>query len=602
MNELKEKYSKLTDDELLTIVYVESSDYTEEAIKVAKIILDERGIGYPSEETISQTKKTYQESKKIEENLKYKDVGGWLLFFCISLTIINPLYNLVEIINMLKSFTVFVFIGSIFDIGLSIYGIYAGMSLWKIRPHAVKTAKRFLLVSLIYVVSITVLLIILGIINEEFIKIATRSVVYFIIWYSYLSKSKRVKETYGLDSIPQQNLPEENTEKEAPKQCPKCGAKNDEDSEFCINCGEKINLDITIETVQNKPERSDTIGIKKPGFSFKRYIKQWKFITIGVVVVLIIGLWYIIPPSSSSIFEKEKNKIVSIVSSKGLLKSPIKGTGFVIGPSGKIATNYHIICGAYKCSIKFLNGESYDEVNVLAVDAKRDIAILQINALHLLQAKLGNSAKVKTGNKCYVIGNPLGFERVISDGIVSNIVHSEQGYTSIQITAPVSEGNSGGPVYDRRGRVIGIATSSVKEGQNLNFAVPINYVKPLLLRKKREISLKEYTKNDANAYLYAGLEEMVCKNYSTAINQFYKAYEMDSTLTEACYMIGLTYILNKDFKVAKNWLKYYIKLEQNNSENISLVSTAEKFIKEMELNEKEQQIKLQEEYIKLFGY
>jgi len=168
------------------------------------------------------------------------------------------------------------------------------------------------------------------------------------------------------------------------------------------------------------------------------------------------------------------------------------GSGFVVDASGIVVTNLHVIQGARALAVK-VDGEIYDKVEILEYDARRDIAVLRIRPFGRLQTvPLGDSDAVEIGEEAVAVGNPKGMEHTVSSGLISAF-RQDEGYKLIQISVPISPGSSGGPLFDRRGRVIGITTAQLRgEGvQNLNFAVPINYAKPLIDPKATPITLAE---------------------------------------------------------------------------------------------------------------
>ncbi len=168
------------------------------------------------------------------------------------------------------------------------------------------------------------------------------------------------------------------------------------------------------------------------------------------------------------------------------------GSGFVVDASGLVVTNLHVIQGAGALAVK-VDGEIYDRVEILEYDARRDIAVLRIRPFgRLATVPLGDSDAVEIGEEAVAVGNPKGMEHTVSSGLVSAF-RQDEGYRLIQISVPISPGSSGGPLFDRRGRVIGITTAQLRgEGvQNLNFAVPINYAKPLIDPKATPIPLAE---------------------------------------------------------------------------------------------------------------
>lgn len=158
------------------------------------------------------------------------------------------------------------------------------------------------------------------------------------------------------------------------------------------------------------------------------------------------------------------------------------GSGFVVDASGVIVTNLHVIQGAKALSVKMADGEMYDKVDIVDYDARRDIAVLKVKPYGKLPTlTLGDSDRVEIGEEAVAVGNPKGMEHTVSSGLIS-AMRQDEGYKLIQISVPISPGSSGGPLFDRQGRVIGITTAQLRgEGvQNLNFAVPINYAKPLI--------------------------------------------------------------------------------------------------------------------------
>ncbi len=157
-----------------------------------------------------------------------------------------------------------------------------------------------------------------------------------------------------------------------------------------------------------------------------------------------------------------------------------QGSGFLVDPTGVILTNHHVIRDARAVRVKLASGDLYDVVEVLATDERRDLAVLQIPGFDLPSLRLANSDSVKIGNPVVVIGSPLGLENTVTTGIISGRRQEPEGFQLLQISAPASRGSSGGPVLSQDGAVIGVAASQLQTGQNLNFAVPINYARGLL--------------------------------------------------------------------------------------------------------------------------
>lgn len=168
------------------------------------------------------------------------------------------------------------------------------------------------------------------------------------------------------------------------------------------------------------------------------------------------------------------------------------GSGFIVEPTGKIVTNYHVIENACSATVKLTDGRVFDVARVLSYDENADIAILKVEGTGLPVVKLGDSSKVENGEDVVVIGSPFGLESTITDGLVSNASRLfEDGHSYIQTSAPVSPGNSGGPLFNDRGEVIGVVTWKISTGENVNFAIPINEVLPYISATDAGTTLQE---------------------------------------------------------------------------------------------------------------
>ena len=184
------------------------------------------------------------------------------------------------------------------------------------------------------------------------------------------------------------------------------------------------------------------------------------------------------------------------------------GTGFIVEKTGVVATNFHVIAGTSDIKIKLNDGTHYPVMHVLNVDPMRDLVIVKFKPDKPMPTlRLGDSSKVATGEKIVAIGNPLGvFENTVSEGLISSIreVCSSKDVTDknpscpgeltlLQISAPISQGSSGGPLFNQVGEVVGVTTAIIAQGQLINFAMPANYLKPLL-EKQEVIALEDFAK------------------------------------------------------------------------------------------------------------
>lgn len=150
-----------------------------------------------------------------------------------------------------------------------------------------------------------------------------------------------------------------------------------------------------------------------------------------------------------------------------------QGSGVVIGPQ-RVITNCHVVRGA---STVFLRKENVLYVAKVELrDPARDLCQLQVANLNAPAVALGTHKELKVGQKVYALGNPKGFEVTLSDGLVSALRGPDGKDPIIQTTAPISPGSSGGGLFNEQGRLIGVTTLQDRAGQNLNFAVPADWI------------------------------------------------------------------------------------------------------------------------------
>lgn len=159
------------------------------------------------------------------------------------------------------------------------------------------------------------------------------------------------------------------------------------------------------------------------------------------------------------------------------------GSGFAVGP-GTLVTNEHVVADASKIMVESTaaRGARSTTARLVAEHPAVDLALLR-SEIDMEGLPLGKFEAVTVGQSVFVASNPKGLEATFSEGIVSSI-RSKNGNTVLQITAPVSEGSSGGPVLNRAGQVVGVVFAVRPGGQNLNFAVPVSYVRKLLSRAR----------------------------------------------------------------------------------------------------------------------
>ncbi len=156
------------------------------------------------------------------------------------------------------------------------------------------------------------------------------------------------------------------------------------------------------------------------------------------------------------------------------------GSGFVLRADGLIATNRHVIGEARRIKVEMSDGKVEDVTEVFATDARMDLAILRIARKDLKPLPLGDSAALRQGERIVAMGNPIGLAFSVVEGVVSEPKRDIEGVEMIQVAVPIEHGNSGGPLLDRQGRVMGLLTMKSAVTENLGFAMPVNPLKALL--------------------------------------------------------------------------------------------------------------------------
>ncbi len=223
------------------------------------------------------------------------------------------------------------------------------------------------------------------------------------------------------------------------------------------------------------------------------------------------------------------------------------GSGFFLHPD-QVLTNLHVIRGAYRAEIRTLDakGRVYPVSGVLSADDEGDLALLSVDipAERVRPLSLSTSLP-EDGERIFVIGNPLRLEGSVSDGIVSAVREVPNLGKIIQITAPVSHGNSGSPLFNLKGQVVGIVTIRVINGENINLAIESARVRRMPTNKFMmlpELAAKAGVRDSAEAlaasFYRSGLDSMWLGNYDGALGYFENAVNKDPKRAEAWIQVG----------------------------------------------------------------
>ena len=211
-------------------------------------------------------------------------------------------------------------------------------------------------------------------------------------------------------------------------------------------------------------------------------------ITIKIFSILVFAyplLLYATPVCAQKDFSALYKKVapsvarIDVLDREGKLKS---GTGFFIREDGVLVTNYHVIEGSIKKEVKLSNGEIIPIERIIAENRGTDLVLLKLRAKGRSFSTLKvTDKKIKAGQPVVMMGGPFGLEGTISDGIISEIREIPDVGKIFEITAPISPSSSGSPVLNIEGEVVGVATALLKDGQSLNFAIPVESLMTLML-------------------------------------------------------------------------------------------------------------------------
>ena len=279
--------------------------------------------------------------------------------------------------------------------------------------------------------------------------------------------------------------------------------------------------------------------------------------------------------SLPDLVRRVKPSVVSVLTYDAKGEPLISGSGFFIRP-GQVVTNMHVIRGARRVEIHTLEGKgrTYPVAGALAVDEEADLALLSVDVPAERSRPLPlATALPDEGEQVFLIGNPLRLEGSVSDGIVSAVREVPAVGRIIQITAPVSHGNSGSPLLNMSGQVIGIVTVKVTNGQNINLALGVARIATLqpaapiafdqLASKNRSTTQPEVL---AELWYRGGIDSLWLGNYDSALSYFETAANRNPRRPETWIQIGYCKVKQGRNDEAIRAYQHAIQLRPNSGE------------------------------------
>lgn len=273
--------------------------------------------------------------------------------------------------------------------------------------------------------------------------------------------------------------------------CPKCGNKVNDGDQFCVTCGNRL----TSSAVQGSTEIIKDAAPKAKRRKMPLIIAVSIFTVCAVMAAVFFfrtGMGKDFSDDPAAIEQASKSVVLLECYDKNG-KLYCTGSAFGAFEDGVFVTNYHVVeQEVYSIIAKTEDGTMFTIDSILAYDPDYDIAIIKTNATPgISPLPVGASADLEKGEKIVAIGSPLGLLNTVSTGVFSGY-NNNGTMNELQFNASISQGSSGGALFNNDGEVIGITSASYTEGQNLNVAVPIQYVIDIKNSQNAEMTIAQF--------------------------------------------------------------------------------------------------------------
>lgn len=283
--------------------------------------------------------------------------------------------------------------------------------------------------------------------------------------------------------------------------------------------------------------------------------------------------------SLPELVRRVKPAIVAIVTYDAKGDALTTGSGFFIRP-GEVVTNLHVIRGARRTDVKTLDGKGrvHEVAGLLAVDEEGDLALMRVNMSTDRPRSSELAASLpEEGETVFVIGNPLKLEGSVSNGIVSAVREVPGVGKIIQTTAPISHGNSGSPIFNLKGQVVGVVTVKVTNGQNISLAIGsdrVRELKPGALRNLAEIPAKDKILDVGDALYRTALDSLWLGNYDHAVSYFENAVNRNPKRADAWIQVGYCKVKQGKNEEAIKAYQHALRLKPSSEEVLNKLGDA----------------------------
>jgi S1-C subfamily serine protease len=274
-----------------------------------------------------------------------------------------------------------------------------------------------------------------------------------------------------------------------------------------------------------------------------------------------------------------KPTIVAIVTYDQSGDALTTGSGFFLRP-GQVVTNLHVMRGARRSEVRTLDGKGriHAVEGILAIDEEGDLALLSVpTPPERARSSELAAALPDEGERIFVIGNPLRLEGSVSDGIVSAVREVPNVGKIIQITAPISHGNSGSPIFNLKGKIVGVVTVKVTNGQNINLAIGsarVRALSPGNLRQLWELPAKDKIGDMGEALYRTGLDSLWLGNYDHAVGYFENAANRNPKRADAWIQVGYCKVKQGKNEEAIKAYQQALQLKPNSAEVLNKLGDA----------------------------